>query len=59
MAAENSSLPEYPTQISEGTDHVKALVEQFGLYAARIRAAIDYLTAKWIGRRKRHGVKSA
>ena len=41
MAAENSSLPEYPTEISEGTDHVKALVERFGLYAARIRKAID------------------
>jgi starvation-inducible DNA-binding protein len=41
MAAENSSLPEYPTEISDGTDHVKALVERFGLYAARIRTAID------------------
>lgn len=41
MAAENSSLPEYPTEISEGTEHVKALVERFCLYAARIRTAID------------------
>jgi starvation-inducible DNA-binding protein len=41
MAAEHSSLPEYPTEISEGLDHVKALVERFGLHAARIRSAID------------------
>ena len=41
MAAENSSLPEYPTEISDGTDHVKALVERFGHYAARVRTAID------------------
>jgi starvation-inducible DNA-binding protein len=41
MAAENSSLPEYPAEISEGIEHVKALVERFALYAARIRTAID------------------
>jgi starvation-inducible DNA-binding protein len=41
MAAENSSLPEYPTDITEGMDHVRALVERFGPYANRIRSAID------------------
>jgi starvation-inducible DNA-binding protein len=41
MAAENSALPEYPTDITEGTEHVKALVERFGLYGSRIRIAID------------------
>jgi starvation-inducible DNA-binding protein len=41
MAAENSSLPEYPTDITDGPEHVKALVERYGLYANRIRSAID------------------
>jgi DNA-binding ferritin-like protein len=30
MAAENSVLPEYPTYITDGLDHVKALVERYG-----------------------------
>jgi starvation-inducible DNA-binding protein len=41
MAAENSSIPEYPTEITDGLDHVRALVERYGLYANRIRAAIE------------------
>jgi len=41
MAAENSRLPEYPTDVSEGMKHVAALVERFGLYGKNIRAAID------------------
>jgi len=41
MAADNSALPEYPVEVTEGMDHVRALVERFGLYANRIRAAID------------------
>jgi len=41
MAAEHSALPEYPTDITEGMEHVKALVERYGLYANRIRVAID------------------
>ena len=41
MAAENSSLPEYPTDATEGLQHVKALVERFGLYAQHARAGID------------------
>ena len=41
MAADNSSLPEYPTDIVEGMDHVAALVERFALYCASIRHNID------------------
>ncbi|WP_435019054.1 DNA starvation/stationary phase protection protein Dps [Tundrisphaera sp. TA3] len=41
MAAEHSALPEYPTAAINGMDHVKALVDRFGLYAGRIRQAID------------------
>jgi starvation-inducible DNA-binding protein len=31
MAAENSAPPEYPTDITDGLDHVKALVERYGV----------------------------
>lgn len=41
MAAEHSSLPEYPTEIVDGHEHVAALVERFGTYAGRLRAAIE------------------
>jgi starvation-inducible DNA-binding protein len=41
MAAEHSSLPEYPTDAVEGRQHLEALVERFALYAGRIRAAIS------------------
>jgi starvation-inducible DNA-binding protein len=41
MAAENSTLPEYPTDIVEGMDHVEALVERFGIYCGRVRDAIE------------------
>ncbi|MDB5352625.1 MAG: DNA-binding protein starvation-inducible [Planctomycetota bacterium] len=41
MAAEGSSLPEYPVDAVNGMDHIEALVERFSLYAARIRQAID------------------
>ena len=40
MAAENSELPEYPTDVVEGMAHVAALVERFGRYAAHTRASI-------------------
>ncbi|MGI8486090.1 MAG: DNA starvation/stationary phase protection protein Dps [Thermomicrobiales bacterium] len=46
MAAENSTLPEYPTDVTLGMDHVKALVERWGAYAASSRAAID-TTDEW------------
>src|SRR5206468_13031694 len=36
MAAGQSALPEYPTEATEGRDHLKALVERFGLYVGRI-----------------------
>ena len=41
MAAENSSLPEYPTDAIEGRDHLEALVDRLGKYANRARKAID------------------
>lgn len=41
MAAEHSSLPEYPTDAVEGRDHLEALVERFGEYCGRIRSAIN------------------
>jgi starvation-inducible DNA-binding protein len=41
MAAECSTLPEYPTEAVEGLEHVEALVERFARYAAGIRKAID------------------
>lgn len=41
MAASNSRLPEYPTDISESMDHVKALSERYAAYGASVRAAID------------------
>ncbi len=41
MAAENSALPEYPTEAVEGLQHLNALIERFGLYCGRIRQAID------------------
>jgi starvation-inducible DNA-binding protein len=41
MAAANSKLPEYPTDAIDGTQHVEALVERYGKYAASTRAAIE------------------
>ena len=41
MAAENSPLPEYPTDVIDGMDHVAALVERFGMYCGHIRQAIE------------------
>ncbi len=41
LAAANSALPEYPADVSDGLDHLRALVERFGLYSARVRTAID------------------
>lgn len=43
MAAANSALPEYPADILEGTDHVRALVERYAQYGDSIRANIDPL----------------
>jgi len=41
MSAENSTLPEYPTDAIDGPQHVRALVERFAAYAASTRAGID------------------
>lgn len=41
MAAEESTLPEYPTKAAEGREHLEALVERFGLFAAHLREVID------------------
>jgi len=41
MAAENSRLPEFPTDATASMDTVQALVERYAAYAATTRAAID------------------
>lgn len=44
LAAAASRLPEYPGDITEGMEHVAALVARMGAYAATTRAAIDQAT---------------
>ena len=41
MAAEATTLPEYPTDAIKDLDHIAALVERFGLYANSVREAIE------------------
>jgi starvation-inducible DNA-binding protein len=41
MSAAGSALPEYPIAATDGPEHVAALVERYGNYAASTRAAID------------------
>ena len=41
MAAEATSLPEFPTDAVDGMEHVQALVERIGQFANSVRAAID------------------
>ena len=41
MAAADSILPEYPTDILSGMEHVTALVERFAAYGKHLREAID------------------
>lgn len=41
MSAANSRLSEYPTDITEGMEHVACLVERYASYAATTRAAVD------------------
>jgi starvation-inducible DNA-binding protein len=41
MAAASSSLPEYPTEATEGREHLEAVVERMALYAKNIREGID------------------
>ncbi len=41
MAAANSRLPEFPTDVTLGLETVEALVERYANYAASTRAAIE------------------
>jgi len=41
MAAENSTIPEYPIEATSGMEHVAALVDRFARYAAHLREGID------------------
>jgi starvation-inducible DNA-binding protein len=41
MAAGASSLPEYPLDLVDGLDHVRALVDRYGTYANAVRQAIE------------------
>lgn len=41
VAAQNSELPEYPLEISDGADHVDALSTALAEFGKRIRADID------------------
>lgn len=41
VAANNSTLPEYPLEISEGSDHVEALSTVLADFGKKIRADID------------------
>ncbi len=41
MAAQSSQLEEYPTDITDGMAHVKALSERYSALGAMIRAGID------------------
>ena len=40
MAAQNSTLPEYPTETVEGREVVDVMVERWSAYAASTRAAV-------------------
>ena len=41
IAASQSLLPEYPFDVVEGMEHVKALAERYAIYAKHLREAID------------------
>ena len=41
MAAENTKLEEYPSDILEGLDHIAALAERFAGYCQSVRENID------------------
>lgn len=46
MAAEHTTLDEFPTTITTGKEYVQALVERWAAYAASTRAGIDQ-TDEW------------
>ena len=41
MAADATTLPEYPTDAVDSMEHVRALVERIGHFAGSVREAID------------------
>ncbi len=41
MAAAASTLPEYPTQATDGHQHLEAVVERMAIYAKNVREGID------------------
>ena len=41
MAASGSLIPEYPTDIVDGVEHVSALADRYAAYAKHVREAID------------------
>lgn len=41
MAAEDSTLPEIPTDINDGMAYVKALVDRYSIHGSNLRAGID------------------
>lgn len=41
MAAQTTILPEYPTDIDEGMEHVTALADRYAIYAEHLRENID------------------
>jgi starvation-inducible DNA-binding protein len=41
QAAERSTIPEYPTDVVDGPDHVAALADRYAAYAAAVRQAAD------------------
>lgn len=41
MVATESKIAEYSTKLADGEDHVKALVERYGVMTAAVRKAID------------------
>ncbi len=42
MAGRASTLPEYPSDITEGMDHVAALADRFAQYAKAVRAEMEH-----------------
>jgi starvation-inducible DNA-binding protein len=41
MAAASTSLPEFPTDATDGMEHTKAVVERLAFYANKVRENID------------------
>jgi starvation-inducible DNA-binding protein len=41
MAAQNSTLPEYPRDAIDGRQHLDAMIDRWGRYATAVRRAID------------------